>query len=937
MTRGILLATALALAGGASAAGAVEPQAWSIVASPNSSATRTNNHVMAVACPAADDCWAVGYYAATVSTQQTLIQHWDGAAWTLAPSPNTGPTQNNVLRAVACASASDCWAVGSWSEQGGVSRTLILHWDGVQWAIAPSADSGGDDYNYLLGVSCAASNACWAVGYHSTGAGFGTLALRWDGATWARAVSPNVASSSQSFLEGVSCAADGCWAVGWSVNPMTGFNQTLVQRWTGAAWTIVSSPNALPSTHNDLHGVGCAAATDCWAVGSTHNGSAAQTLALRWNGASWSVVASPSTQPTEANVLRAVACGTAGDCFAVGQVQGGDATQALALRWTGGAWARVATAAPAADGTLFGVACAGACWSVGFGQIEGLAQARVERWDGSAWAPIAAPNYTAPQNNTLLGVACPAAGDCWAVASYFNGAVQQTLIEHWDGQAWRVHESPNAGASQSNILYAVECVATDDCWSVGYALADTGWQTLTLHWDGAVWSIVPSPNVPGGNNFLTDLACVSSTDCWAVGFHDAGVYQTLALHWDGAQWSVADSANTDLASENRLAAVHCTASADCWAVGLHKVDGFLQRTLVQRWDGAAWRIVASPNAAADRNTVLEDVSCESATSCFAVGSWSPGALGTGQPVILRWDGAAWTDAGAPQPGPNDNNYLRGLTCTPEAGCWAVGEYFLHGAARTLVEHWNGAAWTVAGSPNAGTAQANRLVGVACAPERECWAVGYYTDDAGIFHTLAQRHVLPARAPEAFAFGGRTGVATNAFVTSETVVLAGFTGPLAVAVEGGQYRLNDGPWRDVVGQAVTGDRLAVRHLSAAQASTATRTALTVGGYSTAFTSVTSAVDRTPAAFGFGTRTGVAPGALAESDVVTPAEFNAAAPIAPGPGIAYRTDGGAWQSGSGTLMPGQALQVRHTASGTSLGYARTYLKVGGVTAYFTTRTQ
>ena len=933
------LAAVLFLAAPAIGAAAQPAGQWSIVPSPNSSATRTNNYVMATACAAASDCWAVGYYSRTVGTYQTLVQHWDGAAWTLVPSPNTGPTQNNILRGVTCASANDCWAVGASSEPGSAQRTLVLHWDGAAWAIVPSANSSGaDDYNYLFGVSCSSASECWAVGYHSTGGGFATLVQRWDGASWARVASPNAASASQNFLEGVTCAADACWAVGWSVDPATGFNRTMVQRWTGSAWILVSSPNALLATHNDLHGVTCATANECWAVGSSDNGNVAQTLALRWDGSAWSVVSSPSTQPTEANALRAVACNGASECWAAGSYESGELTHALVLRWNGSAWARATTASAPASSTVFGVACAGACWTAGFHDDAGLMQARLERWTGTAWTAATAPNYTAPQNNTLLGVACPAAGDCWAVASYFNGNVQQTLVEHWDGAAWSVRASPNTGGAQSNILYDVACTATDDCWIAGYALGDAGWQTLTLHWDGAAWGIVPSPSVPGGNNFLTDVDCVTASDCWAVGFHDTGVYQTLALHWDGAQWSLAESANTDLASENRLSGVRCVAANDCWAVGFHKIEGFLQRTLVQHWDGAAWTIVASPNVGDSRNTLLEDVACESAQSCWAVGSWSPGALGTGQPVILRWDGAAWRDADAPLPGPGENTYLRGVTCAPAGDCWAVGEQFTEGNARTLVERWNGAAWSVFASPNAGVAHNNRLAGVACAPEHECWSVGYSTDEAGIFHTLTQRYAVPARAPAAFAFLERANVATSVFVTSETVTLQGFDGGLAVSVDAnGQYRINGGAWVSGAGQVGSGDRLAVRHLSAAQESTPTQTAVSVGAYTTTFRSVTSALDRTPDAFSFGTKAGVEPGAVVESDPVTPVGYNAGVAVMPGAGLAWRLDDGAWQSGSGTLAPGQSLQVRHVASATSLGYARTYLKVGGITAYFTTRTK
>ena len=48
------------------------------------------------------------------------------------------------------------------------------------------------------------------------------------------------------------------------------------------------------------------------------------------------------------------------------------------------------------------------------------------------------------------------------------------------------------------------------------------------------------------------------------------------------------------------------------------------------------------------------------------------------------------------------------------------------------------------------------------------------------------------------------------------------------------------------------------------------------------------------------------------------------------------GGAWTTASGTLVPGQSLQVRHTASTSHLGYTKSSIRLGGVAGSFTTRT-
>ena len=69
--------------------------------------------------------------------------------------------------------------------------------------------------------------------------------------------------------------------------------------------------------------------------------------------------------------------------------------------------------------------------------------------------------------------------------------------------AWRLVPSPNAGTG-SNYLYDVAAVAANDIWAVGY-YTTTGniQQTLTLHWDGLVWTHIPSPSPgPTANQFF---------------------------------------------------------------------------------------------------------------------------------------------------------------------------------------------------------------------------------------------------------------------------------------------------------------------------------------------------------------------------------------------------------------------------------------------------
>ena len=189
----------------------------------------------------------------------------------------------------------------------------------------------------------------------------------------------------------------------------------------------------------------------------------------------------------------------------------------------------------------------------------------------------------------------------------------------------------------------------------------------------------------------------------------------------------------------------------------------------------------------------------------------------------------------------------------------------------------------------------------------------------------------------FSFIERTNVPVKTFITSESVTLAGFSGSLPISISsGGQYSIDGGAFTNAAGSVIAGAKLGVRHVSASAESTSVVSTVMVGAYNTPFKSTTTTVDRVPDAFDFGTKSGMEPGAVVESAVITPSAYDVASIVA-GPDVEYRINGGSYTKANGTLSKGQTVQVRHTSNAAHLGYTKTYLKVGGVTGYFTTRTK
>ena len=373
-----------------------------------------------------------------------------------------------------------------------------------------------------------------------------SMPLAPSGLAWSIVTSPNTSATHENVLSGVTCtSASDCWDVGYVY---TGFfppqgAQTLVEHWNGAAWSIVRSPNTSATQDNYLSGVTCTSASDCWAVGDyvipNGNGFYYSTLVEHWNGAAWSIIPSPNASTRQDNQLRGVTCTSASDCWAVGQYNTDfSSPHTLVEHWNGAAWSIVLTNITQ-ENVPFGVTCTSAsdCWAVGYwGTTDNIFHTFAAHWNGAAWSFVTSPNTSTTQPNRLDGVTCSSASDCWAVGGYWDDAnVSHTLTEHWNGTAWSIVTSPNTSVTESNRLFGVTCNSASDCWAVGNTFftnpgGDSVIQTLVEHWNGAAWSIVTSPNhtTPTPYDSLYGVTCTSASDCWAVGASlGENAYQTL--------------------------------------------------------------------------------------------------------------------------------------------------------------------------------------------------------------------------------------------------------------------------------------------------------------------------------------------------------------------------------------------------------------------------
>jgi hypothetical protein len=327
---------------------------------------------------------------------------------------------------------------------------------------------------------------------------------------------------------------------------------------------------------------------------------------------------------------------------------------------------------------------------------------------------LSTPSGDASGNwNILSGVSAISATDAWAAGAYYKFGQERTLTEHWDGTSWTVIPSANPSAHKNYRLQSVAAVSSSDVWAVG-AGSQSG--PLIEHWNGQSWAIAASTRMVGG---LAAVAAISTTDVWAVGY-SSGVPQTLIEHWNGAIWSIVPSPNASPYA-NSLLRVAAVSDQDVWAVGWYN-DGTENRTLVEHWNGTQWAIVNSPNAG-PYASYFEGVAAIGPSDIWATGFYYNGTAN--KTLTAHWNGTKWSIVRSPSPS-STNNSLTSVAAVSTNDVWGVG--IRSNASdpnpdKTLTEHWSGTSWTVVPSPDPPDSS---LWGVAAVSSGYVLSVGEYT-------------------------------------------------------------------------------------------------------------------------------------------------------------------------------------------------------------------
>jgi hypothetical protein len=277
----------------------------------------------------------------------------------------------------------------------------------------------------------------------------------------------------------------------------------------------------------------------------------------------------------------------------------------------------------------------------------------------------------------------------------------------------------------------VTALSGSNAWAVGAftTSCQCASRTLIAHWNGTTWRRIASPN-PTPNDSLSAVSARAAHDVWAVGAkapaYSSHAWRTLIMHWNGAKWTTTRSPNPGKVADyvQGVAAVSATTA---WAVGKYCATAcgdpsHVGHPLILRWNGARWSQVATPNPC------VGGASLTSVTANSISEAWAAGACGTKNGTLgvflLHWNGERWSRATVPSL--EGDTELYGISASSSRNVWAAGSQIVFNTStgnvsHTLILHWNGSSWRRAPSPDPGNG--NYLLGVSASSGSNAWAVG----------------------------------------------------------------------------------------------------------------------------------------------------------------------------------------------------------------------
>jgi hypothetical protein len=325
-----------------------------------------------------------------------------------------------------------------------------------------------------------------------------------------------------------------------------------------------------------------------------------------------------------------------------------------------------------------------------------------------------------------MAMSCSGPSFCIVVGGLEEAGGTVPAYVEMTGAGWQAPVAIGPDATGGAQLAEISCASPTDCVAATAPAGGAGNQTIdTARFDGTTWQSLGSPpglaellgTIGADSMAIVQLTCEPSGSCLLVAADNSGSGAVVSAQLNGNSWSALPAFPGVSASTGYgLEGLSCAAAGDCYEVG---------------------RLFTS--------TAESSAECggASAASQAAGGAGGCGSMSTAAPVVVHWDGSAWS-VGDPPPAPGSTSpvtasatakstldFLPGVSCAAGGPC-----YVLDLALRSqAVDELSGGTWSAAYSP----AWPPQLAAVSCSSAAFCvvsGSPGYHQDDTQPYSVLA---------------------------------------------------------------------------------------------------------------------------------------------------------------------------------------------------------
>ncbi len=284
------------------------------------------------------------------------------------------------------------------------------------------------------------------------------------------------------------------------------------------------------------------------------------------------------------------------------------------------------------------------------------------------------------------------------------------------GDTFEIESTPNPAGSTATRIYGIKVIAPNDIWGVGmWRGSDFSEHSLTLHYDGVQWSIIPSPSPLSANGkpivALDDVDAVATNNVYAVGryskYSQVSSPDTFMIHWDGNTWEhiVTPGQSSFGAQGFVFEAVVAIDESNVWFGGQGwdpEVKAGQPANLLVHYNGSEFEEFYLPLLGNSEHKI-RDMAALSNSDVWAVGAHGR-ASAIGRMHVTHWNGSDWSYLDMPEIGINEN--LNAVAAIATDDVWVSGSYAFVNEQNQLEYvplflHWDGSVWSQYQSPGYG--------------------------------------------------------------------------------------------------------------------------------------------------------------------------------------------------------------------------------------------